>query len=1251
MTKMSVTDALFTALDAATKRTLIAAGPRYSPAIDADAPNLHIDSLRRAGSALCLGSLFRLQLAELAATLNETQDRNRELSEQLFLRRQVTPSTIGRLLEEARDCEHAPAMRALLLRARRHSRLVQATIARHEQIEARKSQELAATKNAANGDEAEHQRLVSMNQGRLRGLQAMAEALFGLQRFFGGAESRSLIEVNAALLLGSWGTGKTHFVCDFALEALSDGTPAVAVLADSLRPDMTPLDAIAAQLGIGTSGIDLLDRMGEVARALGRRALVLIDAINESDRKMWRRYLPELIEIFAKRTDVAVLLTCRTPFNEEIVAPAVQKSVVELWHPGFEDQEFDAQFEFFTYYKLPALHVPFLTSEFSRPLFLKLLCRGLAQLSKQTQKRQLQQIASGQKGMTFVLENFVKHVGVEVESRYQLPAKTCWFILKGTGVDRPGVAGMLAEAQRDWLTADEAIEQVDLRVASFGADGSLVLRDMVRAGLLAEGARYFQGVVQTVITLPYQRFSDHLVARHLLERHLDTSTVERVRRSLYANRPLGRSFVLDRWGRTYLEPGIASALMIEFPERMKRLAGGGPTELAAYLPRGRMLVTPFAEAFVDGLYWRGPGGFSAETAHLVGRLLALGGADVRYDLFNVLTGLGSREAHPWNAAYLHERLSRLTMADRDLAWSEYLRTADEQSNARRLIAWFERVDATTISPQAASNAIELLMLVCTTTDRVLRDRATRCMVLIGSAHPSKLFRAALDALRFNDPYVSERALAASYGVAMRRWSVARPGSVLAVELVALARSLVAQILLPGSCHSTWHTLTRDYAIGIVRIAKMIRPRSTTPAEWDEIARVPGPSESPFRPGSEISQADAAIGEDAIHMDFGNYTLGHLVRGRANYDMKQPEYALVRRQVADRVRALGYSKSKFETADNSIVRSGQYRSDDLTPDRYGKKYSWIAYFEMYGLRKALGLLNSDWAEPRCSDADIDPTFPDATPTWEPTLLSIFPTSPTNEVDWLSSGEVPYYRELLHLDEVDGISGDWLLLDAVISESTTFDNRELRGYLDSMYVPRRSLERVLIELQKRPYGDQSFPTVASDDYAFQGEVPWAPTFGNDARRKDGKPTRLPDTAFDYYSSKRWQEGLKVEGATRHVDVDSRGSALSKVSTLVFPSLRFADFHGLRVIDGVSNMVDSALSPATIFRRTPGPAYGSYFMFARRDLVDAYLAAENLVLVQAIRGERTLHYRQFERSMSEDLRSLLQSRSNNFVEVVWR
>ena len=101
-------------------------------------------------------------------------------------------------------------------------------------------------------------------------------------------------------------------------------------------------------------------------------------------------------------------------------------------------------------------------------------------------------------------------------------------------------------------------------------------------------------------------------------------------------------------------------------------------------------------------------------------------------------------------------------------------------------------------------------------------------------------------------------------------------------------------------------------------------------------------------------------------------------------MNQSEYVQVRRQIADRMRRLGYSHERFRDVDQLIAGRAHHQRDAGKTDRYGKKYSWIAYFEMYGLRSAAGELDDDHYrfEFRTSDCDVDPSFPVSTPVWDP-----------------------------------------------------------------------------------------------------------------------------------------------------------------------------------------------------------------------------------------------------------------------------
>ncbi len=1086
---------------------------------------------------------------------------------------------------------------------------------------------------------------------RVSAVRRLEEPLEEISHFADGREGVLLAERNSILLLGDWGTGKAHFLCDFALQALSDGVPAVVVLASSLRTDIGPLDAVADLTGLAASGAELVHLLASAAEVSGRRALVLIDAVNESDREAWRRRLPVLVRDVGRTKHLGLIVSCRTPFDSSVVSDSARNRMVQVIHPGFEDQEFDAQLEFFRYYGLPPLHVPLLTAEFSRPLFLRLMCEGLRNLNKRSQKNKLRDIASGQKSMTYVLEHFVKRVGAEVEAAHGLPTKACWLVMKGDSRNgRAGLAGVLASHRREWLSLDEALGEVRAFAAVSRAAASSIIAAMTAAGLLIEHSRYQEGGYVDVFMLPYQRFSDHLVARHLLDEHLDASSEGKLRRSFYSNQRLGAVFLPDRWGHEFAEPGVASALMIEFPERVKRLSaeGGAPAELLAYLPRERRLLSPFLGTFLNGLYWRPNSSFTAETERLVTRLLDRPETEVQSPIYEVVVGLASRADHPLGVEWLRDRLGAMTMPDRDVEWSEFLRSAESDSNVHRLLAWVEREDRAKVDVETVERTLRILALLLTTTDRRLRDRATKAMVLLGEAQPRTLFGLVPEFLTFNDPYVSERVLAAAYGVCMRRWATEAPTSAFANSVAVLGHQLLELLLRPGAPHTTWHSLTRGYSIGVLQILLRMRPRALSREDKELLVLAPGQAPALFRTPSRIRKADVEDPELAIHMDFGNYTIGRLVEDRRNYDFKHREYAGVRRQIADRMQQLGYSSGLFKEMDSAIDRQGGYRRDAYKVDRYGKKYSWLAFFEMYGLRAAMGKIEDHpIRDPRSSNSDIDPSFPEPIPEWDPPRRSIFDSSPVEIHEWILKGETPDYESLLHMNEVDGHRGDWVLLDAAIHEGVQ-DGRELRGWVASVFVPERSAQRMLADVEAgRDLSDNGIPDLGADYYTFHGEIPWSRAYGSNVRTKRGLPKRVSDRAFDYFD-RRWKPGIPVEGTCRRWAWEGHHSELNQVGSLVFPAPPIAVALDLRVVGGSSDMVDQRGNVATIYRKAPGTGFGSHFLYIRRDLVEEYTSRCRLRLVQALVCERNLSYRITERHLPDSVRRLFQAHVHRFATV---
>ncbi len=162
----------------------------------------------------------------------------------------------------------------------------------------------------------------------------------GLVEYLYGPSGRFLRGENGLLLLGSWGTGKTHLLCDIARQRLKTGAPALLVMARSLPTRSDLLDGIASSTGLAASGAELLNQLERLGKATNTRALLMIDAINEGNQEAWRNQLPRLARRVSERPHVGLVVSCRRPFDEAIVTEHAASRLVSLDHYGFQDQEF-----------------------------------------------------------------------------------------------------------------------------------------------------------------------------------------------------------------------------------------------------------------------------------------------------------------------------------------------------------------------------------------------------------------------------------------------------------------------------------------------------------------------------------------------------------------------------------------------------------------------------------------------------------------------------------------------------------------------------------------------------------------------------------------------------------------------------------------------------------------------------------------------------------------------------------------------
>jgi hypothetical protein len=1215
------------ALTRLSKEQIRQAGHRYTPGIDPQAPNLRIAPLFSAIQNVACGASALARFETALKELSNAWGGAKHCSQK--------PDDIQAHMDDA----HA-SLAPMIGRLRtRDTRAVEEWVQRLAGLEAdlladvdhwrAEEEKLPAPQGEVPYSSAREEARRNMNAAG-RCLEIVRE-----EKEYTATEAFRVLCDPQLLLSGEWGTGKTHLLCDITQERIGLGQATVLILAKNFQGRV--LSEILECIEPSRAPELVLDQLQETARRLGERALVIIDGVNEGRRREWRRAISALRALVSSRPEVGLIISCRTPFEQVAIARKDVDRLHRIEHQGFDDQEFDAQAAFFQYYKLPLPEVPLLDREFSRPLTLKLICQSLRNLTGKKLAQGFAGIASGQKGMTYVLESLVNEIGKPVEAQFGLAPKGCWSLLKGSEhvADRrhAGFAPCMASSLRGYVRPSEADRILAANCPHLSRTTRRNLLEALRtSGLIDEDAILYTSKSgfksRFVLRLPYQRFSDHLIARHLLKEHLDVSSIRAIRQSFSPTSPLGHIFsVVGHHQRMYFEPGWAQALITEFPERAGTRLRSKKRELFFVLPRDAQDLTAYFEPFVEGLFWRDPASFTEGTRFVINQYLN-GGQQDWERVVDALAAVSTKPEHPYHARRLHRYLAQFTMADRDLKWSEYLRREHASPTIRRLLAWASKLNTASMSEPVAKELVVLLSLVLTTVVRSDRDLATKALVLIGERFPKALFDHVVTGFEFNDPYVSERLLAAAYGVTLSLVD-SEEQATFRLMLGKLAKTLYEGMFGPRAKYATHHALRRDYALGVIEIAQRVRC-VTLPSTAGSNLTSPYPQiESTFEvDGAPDARVTEAIGH-AIHMDFGNYTIGSLIPDRANYDDKNLNYVRVRAQIERRIYDLGYRKERFESIDQSIGNESFRVRDVHKVDRFGKKYSWIAYFEMWGERDAAGEL-PDWRlGERTPDCDLDPTFPKPPPNWAPPIPELFGDRETDTEAWVEGGFTPAWKPLLVVPEINGHQGDWVLVQGYVRGVKEDLDRELQAFLRGAFVARRDMGRLKDRFLAIDYpGNSAIPDGDTEHYLFAGEAGRRNNYTRHLLRRNGWYRRQIQEAFDRYVTverpalrTRHIPGIRVELPSIHFGWESHHSALNDFSGFDLPAPALIQRLGLASKSRQVDFFDADGNPGTLYREAGDGWKGNRhrLLYIRADLLRRYLIESRQVLAWCNWGER--------------------------------
>lgn len=607
------------------------------------------------------------------------------------------------------------------------------------------------------------------------------------------------------MINGLAGSGKTHLLCDLVNYRLEKNyAPTTLCFGEFFEGSDDVWQKIARQLKLEPSKwsknkiLKELDRRGKAAKC---RSVFMIDALNESrPLSFWNKKLSSLVEDIRKYPNIALVVTIRSGFENDVVNKKANSLFIHEEHRGFEFQEWEAVTRFFNEFSLSLPEIPLLTPEFQNPLFLLLFCKAFENVSKTKKAKSFR----GHEGATYIFEKYVDSVSRKIEKKFHInhgAGRNIW----DTVIEK--IAETMVDRNVDRLFEDEVLNLI--KYAHPTIDAGHLLSECEKSFLLVKVPHYVpeKGVSEGFdYKFPFQRFSDHLIGRYLFKKYEDefgkvNKNKDTVTKFFSRRRKLGK--FLDQG----VNRGVIEALFIQCPEQLR---GVEFFEVAPYV---REYLAK--DAFVQSIVWRRPTAFASDLKKTIDFInqKVLPYSSGNSEVLNAFLSVSVIPEHPFNAEFLHSHLMKRNMPARDAWWSVFLH--DEYGNrdaVDRILKWsWSDQDMSHLSDQSVFLILITLAWFLTTPNRFVRDKATKGLVNILQNRLHLIVGLLEKFKEVDDPYVTERLLAASYGAVLRNREDSRNVKMVAVYAY---KRFFADNKPPV------HILTRDYARGLVEVAKM-----------------------------------------------------------------------------------------------------------------------------------------------------------------------------------------------------------------------------------------------------------------------------------------------------------------------------------------------------------------------------------------------------------------------------------------------
>lgn len=680
---------------------------------------------------------------------------------------------------------------------------------------------------------------------------------------------------------------------------------------------------------------NMLRVLNSIGQVNGERILIIIDALNEGDGNiLWPKYLSGLVNQIKRFPWIGFIVSVRSEYKEEIIPKELINSFIQIKHTGFNEIADYACDSFFNYYDI-APEVPVLSEEFTNPLYLKLFCESY---DKNKQYCDLP-------GLSDVFESYTDNINSKLSKIDNFGYEES---LNRVHDSIQAIAIKMAEMNSYALTYRDAIDitreidknyniQNTIRYKSF-------LDALIKENIFKCNRRY--GEKEKYVSFSYEKMQDYyLVYYQLMKKPEGERIDEYVRKSPYFS---------DVFERTpFGKLNKITMLSLLLPEIYN-------VELMQCVPDGK-IPRFFIECFLDSLIWRREKRINPIIVDWI-KDICENDSELRNIIVKHIMNLCALPQSPFNIFFIHENfLMRKSMGKRDAWWNALINECYDRNDPyifRRIINWSWKPNRqSNISTDSRKLLGITLLWFCASTNRELRDTASKGLVCLYKNAPREILELFYIFQNIDDLYILERLFAATYGVVM---FADKKKDIKSISDYLLCEVFEKPEIIPN-------IVIRDYARGIVEFALSQDIYDQEPKEYYQKLVTPPykskfpmsfPSKKTIEKMSEIYKDDIGFSEVRRSMDtgvgygdFGRYVFGNTLKKFEGIDLDKLE-----RWAIKKIMKLGYNPKLHDKK-----RPMYYGRGTSKIERIGKKYQWIAFYEIVALVADKYLIKSEWGE--------------------------------------------------------------------------------------------------------------------------------------------------------------------------------------------------------------------------------------------------------------------------------------------------